>query len=98
MPTFDRAPQTLMSNLAVSGQPVTVKAGTYIFAVDGTFNGATIKLQLKSPAGNLQDIGNEATLTAAGQCVVDLPDGTVQATVSGGPPAAMFATLSPVRA
>lgn len=88
---------TLLSNAAATGSPKAVRRGRYAFAAHGTFSGATCKLQILGPDGtNYIDAGTDATLTAAGACLVDLPDCVVKATISGGPPSAMYASLSPV--
>lgn len=96
MPTYDRSPITLLSNVAATGSAKNVQAGRWCLSIDGTFNGATAKLQLLSAAGNYVDVGNEATMTAAGSCLVDLPDGQVKVAISGGPPSGMYANLTPV--
>jgi hypothetical protein len=69
-----------------------------MFSVIATFNGATIKLQMVGPDGStLLDVSTSQTnLTANGAGVVDLPPCQVQATVVGGPPAGVFASLARV--
>ena len=69
--------------------------GQGLFAVAGTFNGATIKLQYILPDGvTLVDAGAATTFTAAGGGLFTLPPGPIQATVTGGPPAGVFAAAS----
>lgn len=88
---------TLLSNVAATGSAKSVRRGRYAFAAHGTFSGATCKLQILGPDGSTYiDAGTDATLTAAGACLVDLPDCVVKATISGGSPSAMYASLSPV--
>jgi hypothetical protein len=89
----------LLSNTAATGPLTSVGGGFYAFQVMGTFNGATIKLQIQGPDGStMQDIDSSLSFTAAGIQGVDLPTGAkVQAVVSGGPPSAMYANLSLVR-
>jgi hypothetical protein len=93
----DRPSYSLLANAAATGGDIAVARGTYALQIDGTFSGATIKLQIKSAAGNYIDVANEATMTAAGQCLVDLPDCVVRAAISAGPPSGVYVTLSQVR-
>lgn len=94
----DTPPISLLSNVAVSTPNwIAVRRGRYVFAAHGTFSGATCKLTFLGPDGtNAIDAGTDATLTAAGACLVELPDCVVKAAISGGPPSAMYASLSPV--
>lgn len=86
----------LLSNASASGSAVGVQPGRYVFAADGTFNSGTVKLQIQSPDGSSYiDIGGDATLSAEGACLVDLPGGLVKAAITGSP-SALYATLSPV--
>lgn len=72
--------------------------GRMVFAVVATFNGATIKLQMLGPDGQtLIDVSpSQTNLTANGAGVVDLPPCQVQATVVGGPPSGVFASIARV--
>ena len=92
----DRPSITLLSNASATGGATAVPQGRYAFAADGTFNGGTVKLQILSPDGSSYiDIGGDATLSAEGVCLVDLPHCTVKGAVTGSP-SAIYATLSPV--
>jgi hypothetical protein len=98
MPTFDRQAIALLTNGDANGTGVVVQPGSYSFAVDGTFNAGTVKLQIRSPDGsNWIDIGGDATLSAEGVCLVELPAGEVRAAITGSP-SALYATLSPIQA
>ena len=91
----DRTPITLLSNASATGSAKSIRQGRYVFAVDGTFNSGTCKLQLLSPDGSSYiDVGGDATLSAEGACLVDLPDCVVKAALTGSP-SAMYATLTP---
>lgn len=69
--------------------------GQGIFAVCGTFNGATITLQFLGPdATTWITCGTNTIMTANGAGLVYLPPCNVRALVTGGPPSAMYATLS----
>jgi hypothetical protein len=88
----------LIRNGTASSALVDCPGGRYVFAVVATFNGATIKLQMLGPDGStLLDVSTSQTnLTANGNGVVDLPPCMVQATVVGGPPAAVYASIARV--
>lgn len=71
--------------------------GICVFAAAGTFNGATVNLQLLGPDGvTLLTAGTATTLTASGMGVAYLPPCQLQATVTGGPPAGLFVTIARV--
>lgn len=93
----DTPSYTLLNNVAVDGPEVSVRRGRYAFLAHGTFGGTTVTLRIKGPNGSgFIDAGAEATLTAAGSCLVDLPDCVVMVDVTGGSPANLYASLSPV--
>jgi hypothetical protein len=81
-----------------TGPLIDCPGGRCVFAVAGTFNGATIKLQMLGPDGaTLLDVSaTQTNLTAPGAGVVDLPPCQVQATVVGGPPSGIFASIARV--
>lgn len=84
---------TLLNDTGVTGaQQVVPYGGFYQFSVDGTFGGATAKLQVQSPDGvSWLDIP-DVSFTAEGIVGVYLPVGAlVRVDVSGGAPANMFA-------
>lgn len=89
---------TLLSNASATGSAASVRGGLHAFAVDGTFSGATVKLQLLSPDGvSFIDVP-DASFTVEGVIGVELPGGsTVKAVITGGPPSGIYATLSLVR-
>ncbi len=74
------------------------KGGTYCFAVDGTFGGATVSLDMLSPDGSSWLTIASSGLTAEGAIIVDLPEGRYRALVAGGSPSALYATLKRVSA
>lgn len=80
-----------------SGQPVDCPGGLCVVSIVGTFNGATIKLQLLGPDGTtLLDAGAATTFTANGNGLVYLAPGQIQGTVVGGPPAGVFMSIARV--
>jgi hypothetical protein len=82
---------------AVSNGLIDCPGGIMVFAAAGTFNGATINLQFLGPDGStLITAGTQTTLTAAGAGVAYLPPCQVQATVTGGPPSGIIASLARV--
>ena len=68
-------------------------AGDYCFAVDGTFSGATVALQMLSPDGTNWLTIADTGLTSEGAMIVTLPSGRYRASVASGPPSGIYATL-----
>lgn len=84
----------LLNNAAASGAAVSgVPAGSYLWAVQGTFGGATVTLRELGPDGaNWLDL---ETLTAPGRKgVVVGEQATVRAFVTGGAPVGLYSELS----
>lgn len=81
----------LLNNESATGAVGTWPGGRGLFSADGTFGGATVKLQFLGPAGNWLDAGTYTTLTAAGGGNFDLPQGQIRAAVSGGTPSGLYA-------
>lgn len=89
--------QRLIVNGATTSPLAQVAGGIYVFAVVGTFAGATVSLQVLAPDGvTLITAGANTTLTAAGAGIAYLGPGQVQATVTGGPPSGIYASLARV--
>lgn len=87
----------LLSNASATGDAVNVAPGRYCYAVDGTFSGATVTLAMLGPDGSSYiSVGADAALTAEGAVLVELPDCTVRAQISGGPPSGIYASLERV--
>lgn len=82
----------LLSNATATGTAVTVPAGRHLFIVEGTFSGATVALQFEGPNGTMINVPN-ASVTANGMAVVEIPSGKVRASVTGGPPSGIYASL-----
>lgn len=88
---------TLLSNASASSAQANWPGGIGVFAVVGTFGGATVKLQFVGPDGTtLIDAGSATTFTAAAGGVFYLPPCQIQATVVGGTPSGLYATASRV--
>lgn len=85
----------LLSNASATGTARAYPADTYMFIVDGTFDGATVALKMLSPDGASWMSLTGASLTAEGYAVLDLPAGSYRVEVSGGAPAALYAALKP---
>lgn len=91
----------LLTGGAVTGAVQTCQfPGRYCFAVNGTFGGATVGLEMLGPDGTnyipIEDDGGAIAITSAKSLAVLLPAGSYRATVSGGSGAALYASLSRV--
>lgn len=75
----------LLTNAAATGTAQTWPGGPGVFAVVGTFGGATITLQFLGPDGTTWlAAGTATTVTAAGVGVFNLPKGSIRALITGG--------------
>lgn len=82
-----------------TGPLVDCPGGLCVFAVvAAAWGGATVKLQMLGPDGQtLIDVSpTSANLTANGNAAVYLPPCQIQATVVGGPPTGVFASIARV--
>ena len=84
----------LLTNASATGAAMAgVVGGSYVWCVSGTFNGATVALNALGPDGTTYL--PVATRTTAGCTGVVLgSNASVQAVVTGGPPSALYSTLS----
>lgn len=86
----------LLSNASATGSTVNWLGGKGNFAVVGTFGGGTVKLQALGPDGSTYiDVPN-ASLSAAGMVLFELPAGKIQAVVTGGTPSGLYAKAARV--
>jgi hypothetical protein len=87
---------TLLTNASVTGPQVNWPGGIGVFAVVGTWNGATVTLQFLGPDGTtLMTAGTGTTFTANGAGVFYLPKATIKATITGaGGSTSLTATAS----
>ncbi len=86
----------LLSNAAATGAASLIDmGGRFLFAAVGTFDGATVTLQIKGPDDATFVAVPSGALTAAGSALVYLPDNSeVKAVISGGSePAGLYASL-----
>jgi hypothetical protein len=86
----------LIVNGAATGVAQMWQGGRGTFFVDGTFSGATIKLQAQMPIGTTStwvDVGPNVTLTAAGIGNFELPPLNIRAAVVDGPPSGVYASV-----
>jgi len=93
---------TLLSNETAtrSGWEVLRRGGLFCFAVTcAGWNGATAKLQMLGPDGTTAlDVGADATLTANGSCLAELPAGSYRVAISTAVPSSgVYSTLKEVR-
>jgi len=85
----------ITNNVAAAAQ--TAYGGDYVWSVVGTFGGASVQLQSLSPDGTTyQNIGAAKTApdTTGGTGVGLGSNATVRATITGGTPSGLYASLS----
>lgn len=71
--------------------------GSYIWSIEGTFNGGSYQLQASGPNGTLIDVPG-ASMTAAGAMMIWFEQGTLVKVVETGATSAMYSTLTgPIR-
>ena len=102
---MNSASAVLLTNASATGSWVAWPGGRGVFSVDGTFGGASVYLNYRSPDGTsglrVQVLAQDGKLTAValtaeGGYLADLPPGQVRAEVSGGTPSALYARLDRV--
>ncbi|SRR5258708_795254 len=82
---------TLLSNGSATGTALQWRGGAGMFSVEGTWSGATVKLQYQTPNGAWIDVGANTTLTANGAGGFVLSQCPIRVFISGGPPSAVYA-------
>lgn len=88
----------LLTNASATGAQAVWPGGIGLFSCIGTFGGATVSLQFVGPdQSTLITAGTNTTLTAAGAGVFYLPPCRVQATVTGGAPSGLYASVDRVQ-
>lgn len=88
----------LLSNASATSAYFTVKVGgTYIWAIEGTFNGGSYQLQAQNANGTATDIAG-ASMSAAGFMEIEFAPGTQVRAVETGTTSAMYSTLTRVPA
>lgn len=87
---------SLLSNGSATGTAQGMEPGDYCWAVDGTFGGATVSLQMQSPDGSSWLTIEDTDFTAESAVIVTLPANMYRALVASGTPSALYATLTPV--
>jgi hypothetical protein len=84
--------RSLITDGSATGEAQPWNGGRGAFMVEGTFAGATVKLQYKTPNGTWIDVdATNAAFTAAGMCVFECPPGDIRAAVSSGSPSGFYA-------
>lgn len=85
----------LLYNASATGAGTLWGGGKAQFSAAGTFGGATVALEVLGPDNATWIAAATSTsLTAAGLAVVDLPQGQVRASVTGGTPSGLYARLA----
>jgi hypothetical protein len=99
MPLFrsDDTNYNVINNGAATSAGFNIKGGEYMWIATGTFGGATLTLQINTPAGAWVSITSrgavvQATSNAA-VTPISLPAGTYRVDVTGGTPSALYAYL-----
>jgi hypothetical protein len=87
----------LLTNASASGPSYVVAGSNYLFNITGTFGGATVTVTATSPSGS-QTLGTYTSAPASPACFAIAAGTTIQATVSGGSPSGLYATLGGVGA
>lgn len=81
----------LLDDASATGSDVQWGGGRGSFMAEGTFDGATVTLQVITPNGTWIPVSSATALTAAGAAEFELPAGRIRAAVSGGTPTALYA-------
>lgn len=83
----------LLTNATATGNAKVAQiGGRFVFAINGTWNGATASLDVLAPDGT--SYISVATYTANATGAFDVAQGaTIRVSITGGPPAGMYATL-----
>lgn len=85
----------LLTNASATGAAVSVTGGGYILNLSGTFGGSTVAIT-STVNGVTTTLGSYTSAPATAPCLVIGSGSTVQATVTGGAPSGLYATLSGV--
>ena len=85
----------LLDNASATGSYVTVDGGTYIWSIEGTFNGGSYTLEAKNANGTATAIAG-ATQTAAGFMEVKLAVNAEVRAAETGTTSAMYSKLTAV--
>lgn len=93
---MSRFSNDLLSNESATGAAYNWPGGRGMFVADGTFAGATVKLEYKTPAGNWVEAGSETTLTSAGGGIFEMGSVPIRAAISGGSPSGVYARVTTI--
>lgn len=86
---------TLLENGSATGASVPWPGFRGVLTAEGTFSGATLKLQYQTLRGTWVDVdATNAALTSNGMFLFELPPGSIRIAVSGGPPSAIYVYAS----
>jgi hypothetical protein len=87
----------LLNDADATGDPVgPIVANPYIWTVNGTFGGTTVKLQYLGPDGSTYIDVAGATLSANGSVFIDHvgAGAIIKAVVTGGSPSGLYSSLT----
>lgn len=84
----------LLENGNTTGDWKKIPAGSYAWTVQGTFGGATVKLQIRDPQNVAIDLPLDLSATAAKSWAAQLPECEVRLVVTGGTPSGLFSYLT----
>lgn len=88
----------LLTNASTTGEAINLGGGAYVLSADGTFGGAVLQLQLRSPDGSSWLAIPDAVFTAEGVKIVYLGQGSeIRMAVTGGTPSALYANVARVQ-
>lgn len=88
----------LLSNASTTGSAVIWPGGIGMFAVAGTFGGATVALQFRAPdSSSWINAGSETTMDTNGGALFTMAPGQIRASVTGGAPSGLYASANKVR-
>lgn len=97
MPFPSKPYYTLLSNAgAGNGADVQWPGGRGAVFCEGTFGGATVKLQAKTQQGTYVDVGTDVSFTSAGVGGFELPECVIRMVTSGGTPSALYASCQTI--
>lgn len=86
---------TLLSNASATGSPQFWPGGDGVFDIEGTLGGATVTLERLGPDGTTwRAVSSATTVTALGPVGFSWPPGLLRASVSGGSPSGLFASIA----
>lgn len=85
----------LLESGSATGAAVSWPGNRGVITAEGTWSGATLTLQYQTRNGSWVNVDpTNGVLTANGMFGFELPPGQIRASISGGPPSAMYVYAS----